>query len=335
MLDQLPKSLDDTYLRVLSQIPQANQIHARRMLLCLLVAVRPLRVEELAELLAFEFDTYIQGGIPKYRAAWQLDDRTQAVLSTCSSLVDIIDDRLSGRQIVQFSHFSVKEFLMSNRLGGFSRYHIHPTPAHTIFTQACLGILLHLNDYIDKESVKTFPLAEYAARHWFKHAQFGDVAWRVKEGMYTLFDSDKPYFSAWVELCDIDSPKFYKRGLSAEMSPNLNPNPLYYAVLCGFYDLVEYLAVKSPQHVNAIGGRYSFPLLAALGEGHVEVAELLLQHGADVDARENTGKTVLLKALSRPQRNIASIVKFLVKHGADVNARGNNLRNMAGSEVRT
>jgi hypothetical protein len=116
-----------------------------------MVAVRPLRVEELAELLAFEFDA-AQGGIPKYRAAWRLDDQTQAVLSTCSSLVTIIDDRWSGRQVVQFSHFSVKEFLISNRLtsplGDFSRYHIHPGSAHTILTQACLGFLLHLDDHM-------------------------------------------------------------------------------------------------------------------------------------------------------------------------------------------
>src|SRR6266702_8001013 len=44
-LDQLPKSLDETYARVLSQIPQANQAHAHRMLQCLMVAIRPLRVE--------------------------------------------------------------------------------------------------------------------------------------------------------------------------------------------------------------------------------------------------------------------------------------------------
>ena len=328
MLDQLPESLDDTYLHVLSQIPQANQKHAHRILQCLALAVRPLRVSDLAVLLAFDFDT-TPGGIPKYRAVLRLDDQTQAVLSTCSSLVTVIDDNQYG-QIVLLSHFSVKEFLLSNRLdpslGDVSCYRIRSESAHTVLTQACLGTLLHLDDHIDKESVKSFPLAGYAARHWFEHAQFGDVAWRVKEGMYTLFDSDKPYFAAWVELYDIDLPRFYERDLSAEISPNLTPNPLYYAVLCGFYDLVEHLAIKSPQHVNAICGRYSFPLLAALGEGHVNVAELLLKHGANIDVREKTGKTVLLKALSRPQPNLSSIVKFLLEHGADVNARDNTLK---------
>jgi ankyrin repeat protein len=299
------------------------------MLQCLVVAIRPLLVEELAELLAFEFDA-TQGGIPKYRAAWRLDDRTQAVLSTCSSLVTIVNDRQYG-QIVQFSHFSVKEFLTSDRLisslGDVSRYHIRLEFAHTVLTQACLGILLHLDEHINNESVKGFPLAGYAARHWFEHAQFEDVASQVKDGMGMLFDPDKPHFAAWVRIYDIDTPKVYERDFSAsEISPNLTPNPLYYAVLCGFYDLVDHLALKNPQHVHAICGRYSFPLLAALGEGHVEVAERLLEHGADVDARETTGKTVLLKALSRPQPNLLNMVEFLLYHGADVNARDNALR---------
>jgi hypothetical protein len=179
-LYQLPKSLDETYLRVLSQIPQANQAHAHRMMQCLVVAIRPLRVEELAELIAFEFDA-AHGGIPKYRAAWRMGDRTQAVLSTCSSLVTITNERQTGRQVVQFSHFSVKQFLMSDRLGDFSPYHIPLGSAHAILAQACLGLLLHLDDSIDEESVKAFPLAEYAAQHWVEHAQFGDVALRLRD----------------------------------------------------------------------------------------------------------------------------------------------------------
>jgi ankyrin repeat protein len=252
-----------------------------------------------------------------------LDDQTQAVLSICSSLVTIVIDRWSGRQVVQFSHFSVKEFLISNRLtsplGDFSRFQIHSVPAHTLLTQACLGFLLHLDDHVDKESVKCFPLAEYSARHWAKHAQFEDVASRVKDGMKILFDSDKPHFAAWIRIYDID-PLMARDGWEPEVSSN--PNPLYYSVLLGFYDLVKHLAIEYPQHVNAIYGRYKFPLLAALSKDRVDIAELLLEYGANVDVREATEKTILLTVLSRqPQRNLVNIVKFLLKHGTDVNAR--------------
>ena len=83
------------------------------MLQCLMVALRPLRVEELAELLAFEFKG--QGTVPKYRTDWRPNDQVEAILSTCSSLISIVDD--NDFQVIQFSHFTVKEFLMSNRLG--------------------------------------------------------------------------------------------------------------------------------------------------------------------------------------------------------------------------
>ena len=284
-----------------------------------MVAVRPLEVEELAEILAFEFDA-APGGIPKYCPSLRLDNQTQAVLSTCSSLVTIIDDEHSRRQIVQFSHFSVKEFLVSNRLapslGDISRYHIRLGPAHTTITQACLGLLLHLDNQITEGIVERSPLAGYAAEHWVEHAQFDDVVSCVKDGMETLFDPDKPHFKAWVGIYDMDPRVSWGHTLE-------QASPLYYSVLCGFYDLAEHLAVKHPQYVNAFGGRYRFPLLAAQGEGHGEVAELLLKHGAEIDVQEATGKTMLLVVLSEllGHDNHLNMVDFLLTHGADVNAR--------------
>ena len=73
-LGELPETLDETYARILRDINRANQPHAHRTLECLMVSVRPLRVDELADLLALQFDA-AQGGIPKYRSAWRLDDQ--------------------------------------------------------------------------------------------------------------------------------------------------------------------------------------------------------------------------------------------------------------------
>jgi hypothetical protein len=90
ILKRLPKTLDETYERVLKDINEDNREHARRLLHCLAVAVRPLRVEELAEILAFDFDD-VEGGIPKFRADWRSNDQEGAVLSTCSSLISVVD----------------------------------------------------------------------------------------------------------------------------------------------------------------------------------------------------------------------------------------------------
>ena len=204
-LDELPESLDETYERVLREIKKPNRDHARRLLQCLVVAIRPLRVEELAEVLAVDFEDGSE--IPKLKPSWRWEDQEQALLTSCSSLITIIDT--DGSRVVQFSHFSVKEFLTSARLAtssqADSRYHIVLNPAHTIMAQSCLSILLQQDNLIEDKSVeKRSPLAEYAAEHWVRHAQFEDVASRIK-GMESLFCLDKPYFSAWRQLYDIDS----------------------------------------------------------------------------------------------------------------------------------
>src|SRR6266702_6849484 len=111
ILEELPKSLDETYKRILKEINNANREHAYRLLQCLAVASRPLQVEELAEVLAFDLS---KGGIPKLIADWRWEDQEEAVLSACSSLVTIISNY--GYRVVQFSHLSVKEFLTSDRL---------------------------------------------------------------------------------------------------------------------------------------------------------------------------------------------------------------------------
>ena len=146
-LNELPETLDETYERMLRCIKKAQQDNAHRLLQCLAVAVRPLRVKELAEILAFDFQASNSGGIPMLREDWRWDDEEEALLSTCSSLIAIVPR--GGSRVVQFSHFSVKEYLTSPRLarsqGDGSRFRIDLEAANTIMAQACLGTLLRLD----------------------------------------------------------------------------------------------------------------------------------------------------------------------------------------------
>jgi len=144
----------------------------------------------------------------------------------------------------------------------------------------------------------------------------------------------------------------------------LDAAPLYYAALYGFHDLAEHLISKYPQQVNAHGGYLVTPLVAALADKHFRVAELLLrhgagrtvnargddkriplhsaayygqidvvrlllEHGADVESRDDIGETALYypgkdcgsrKGPNVPQK-LENIVRLLLQHGADVNAR--------------
>ena len=316
ILDELPESLDETYERILMEINMANRKHALRLLQCLTVASQPLRVEELAEVLALDFDA--GETIPKLNVDWRWEDQERAVLSTCSSLVEVLTS--DDSKFVQFSHHSVKEFLISDRLasssGRISFYHILHEPAHTILARACLSVLLRLNDQIDKDSISSFPLAEYAARHWVDHAQFGNVASHIQDGIETLFDPSKPHFKVWVWLYDIDE---------SPGSPTTHPtqpqaSALYYSTLCGFPWLVEHLIDNRSMDVNTRGGRYVTPLHAALNKGHLDIARLLIEHGANVNAQDDEASSPLRMALYFRQFDV---VPPLLRKGADANVRLN------------
>jgi hypothetical protein len=396
-LRELPESLDETYERILKEIKKPNRDLARRVLQCLVVAIRPLRVAELAEVLAVDFDD--AGEIPRLKPDWRWEEQELALLSACSSLIAIVkagdvkasdsdldaeandgaseveagghshleaetndgdsnieasnseskvdasnsdfdvesgysdseaetDDgdshiEAGDSRIVQFSHFSVKEFLTSPRLAIASRevssYHIDLEPAHTILAQACLGILLQIQDDVQRRAPGDHPLARYAAEHWTTHAQFGEVSSRLHKGMEYLFDANKPHFKAWLAIYDIDTDPpdstFYQFTPSRQSSAT----PLYYAALYGFHDLVEHLITKNPQDVNADGGYYVRPLVAALAGEHFQTADLLRHNGADLDVRGDCGRNPLHAAAYSAN---FEVVRILIKYNpADINAR--------------
>jgi hypothetical protein len=295
-LKQLPESLDVTYARMLRKIAQSPSEHRIiRLLQCISVAIRPLRVEELAEVLALDFDGP-EGAPPELKDRRQLEYQQQDVLSFCPGLISLVDNDDSS--VIQFSHFTVKEFLTSHRLAAFhdiSQFHIKDELAHTTIAQACLGTLLRLDG--------SSGLKGYASQHWVEHARFGTVSSRIAIGMRRLFDSAEPYFAAWLKLHDIDHVIDDRGGYkSADRG-----SPLYYASLCGFRDLATHIIGKHREQVNARGVHRHFPLLAALCNGHLDVAELLHRHGADVDAP--------LQVASMDGRS-DSIVQWLLDHRA-------------------
>ena len=323
MLQELPKTLDDTYERILRDINRANRDHAHLLLQCLTVAVRPLRVAELAEVLAVDFGTS-RGGTSKLKTDWRWEDRQEAVLSTCSSLISVEDEY--GTQVVQFSHFSVKEFLTSSRIAGSSAdvsgFRILFEPAHTIIAKACLSVLVRLGGLVDEDNVKDnvedrFPLARYAAEHWVDHARFENVSSHIREGMEQLFDPKKPYFAAWLQIHNVDTAPHYSSALYyfIEFNKSKTATPLYYAALCGFHDLAEQLIITHPHQVNITGGHCVSPLGAALNGGHLKIAQLLHEGGADVNVLGRHNRT-LLRGASIPGH--LEVVQWLLSRGANL-----------------
>ena len=316
ILEHLPETLDETYEHTLRRIDKVKRQFAHRLFQCLTVSVRPLRVEELAEILAVRFDA---GTPPQFNTGWRLGDAEEAVLSACSSLISVVN--VDGARIVQFAHFSVKEFLTSDRLSSASEdlspYHIVPHLAHSTLARSSLSVLLQLDDRIDKESITNFPLADYAARYWFVHSQFISAESTIRESIERLFDREMPHFAAWVWIHDIDDP--WRESTPTTLPEWPEAQPLYYAILCDLYWLIEHLIYTYPGDVNSRGGWHETPLLAAFMTEDLDVAALLLRSGADVNVLDNEGWSPLHRASSNGR---IDIVRFLLDHCADVNLPG-------------
>ncbi len=98
---------------------------------------------------------------------------------------------------------------------------------------------------------------------------------------------------------------------------------LFEAAAIGLKDRVLEPLRRDPQLANAYSHDGWTPLHLAAFFGHIEVAELLLDHGADVNARSQSERfaranTPLHAAAANRQLAVAEL---LVARGADVNAR--------------
>ncbi|KAH9080612.1 hypothetical protein EDB83DRAFT_999443 [Lactarius deliciosus] len=320
-LNQLPASLDETYERILQGIPMQKREHAHRLFQCLIASIRPLELQELAEVFAIQFDSK---KATKLEEGWRPEDAEDAVLSACSSLVSVV--KVKDSQIVQFSHFSVKEFLTSDRLAASTAtniryFHAPLESAHMILVQACLTVLLQLDEKVDRKRIQELPLASYAARHLANHARYKNIELQIQDRIELLFDRTKPHFAAWIWI--YDGSKGHDRSMT-ELAEHPSPptaTPLYYAALHGLSWMTKQLLVAWRQDLDIRGGRYGTPMHAALAMGHLEVARFLLEHGADVEAKDSRGYNPLTTVNWDDHDSRVEATRLLLDFGADANVR--------------
>lgn len=92
---------------------------------------------------------------------------------------------------------------------------------------------------------------------------------------------------------------------------------LWIAAYLGEPEHVERLLEENPKAVNERIDGAGYPLHAAAGSGNAEVVQMLLDAGAEVNARSQRNNTALHVAAGRGH---SEVVALLLAHGADVNA---------------
>lgn len=91
---------------------------------------------------------------------------------------------------------------------------------------------------------------------------------------------------------------------------------LEYAVAGGDKNLVELIIDRSAD-LSATTRGFT-PLMSAAWYGRVDMMRIMVKNGADLNARDDYGRTALMLAVSQ---NKAAAVKFLLSKGADKNLR--------------
>ncbi|KZP10814.1 hypothetical protein FIBSPDRAFT_661994, partial [Athelia psychrophila] len=284
-LKSLPKGLDETYARILSRSSRPK--HLKTFLQCLAFSRRPMTVQEIAEVATVDFDV---ADLPAYNDRLQYTDPSK-VVNICDGLVTEVD---GAAGVVKLAHFSVKEYLISETIlsGAAAQFHLTKSLSHSTIAQICLAYLLHFDkpDSLSIETLALFPLAQYAAEHWVAHCHSAGSDQSSTAALQQLqlhfFEPSPPYaMHNSLHLYEMQIEKF--------------SSPFYYACLSGLATVVEHLISKGAD-VNDNRGWIGPPLTAASRQGHLETVQLLLAHGADVDAKggEYSG-TALQEATSK------------------------------------
>ncbi|KAL6402289.1 hypothetical protein AUP68_14761 [Ilyonectria robusta] len=303
-LESLPRTLNETYARILASIPPERKHKATRLLQFLVHTERPLTIEEAVDVIAVRLDN---GGSFDERDRLPCPSDITRFCPSLATLVRASRDWWVNEEL-QLAHFSVKEYLLCFDVEG-----LNYMDAAIDITETCLAYLSCVAESRIHEA--RFPLARYSAKIWMDHARLAESSERARKQILRFLKTEKTY-RAWTRLFQPDNPEIFP-------PPEIDALPLYFVCLKGLKATAEAL-VSSKTNVSARGGRYQNALQAASFEGHREIVQILVDRGADINAQGGFFGSALLAALYQGHQEI---VQLLLDRGADINAQGGFFHN--------
>ncbi|KAF8509947.1 hypothetical protein JB92DRAFT_466863 [Gautieria morchelliformis] len=246
-LMRLPKTLNETYDRILAAIDEDDRQDALSLLQWLTFSVRTISTDEAVEVLATDPDAR-EG--PLFDPRRRLRDPSD-ILTICSSLVTITfregsnaeddnyedsnnkgsidhhDDRVPFTETreIRLAHFSVREYLISEHLlmstSMLSCYYFNEKIAHVFIAKTCLAYLLQFDqdNGVNLNTAWSYPLSCYAADNWLDHAGWDRAGdWDDLHGLIVmLLEPTSAVYMNWMWLYCHNKPWECHHGM----------NPLY------------------------------------------------------------------------------------------------------------
>ncbi|KAJ7278167.1 hypothetical protein C8J57DRAFT_1576462 [Mycena rebaudengoi] len=342
-LKNLPKDLEHTYNEAMDRIEAQSEDDrniARRVLIWIANAKRPLSVAELREAIA------IEPGTKTLDQDSLLD--LDIFLSVCAGLVVI--NNADGS--VRFIHYTTQDYMDRLQTSKFPY-------AQTEIARGCLTYLLYddflqLPDSSDMDVlVEEHALLDYSFRYclvhatghselmlqdlilaflahasrwlhkfwpFIRHKQYAPSSWDIYLYQSDMMASTDLLFAA---LFNLQETGKYLLTHGTSILDQHKEESLLGAARSGSLGMVQ-LLISQGANMNAEGGRYGNALQAASKGGHEAVTQLLLDQGANVNAQGGSlGNALTAASLFGHE----AVVQLLLDRGADVNAQGGGYGN--------
>jgi hypothetical protein len=314
----LPRTLEETYDRILDAISDTCQSHVRAVLQWLAFSERAMRLEEVAEIVAFDAPD----------AAFDVNRRLLnplEVLTMCSSLLveneTYYNDYDSGHGRVQITelrlaHFTVKDYLLSRSLqqSRHSYYSIEKKSSSLQIAKACLTYL-NMDQFssgyqgrkIQDARLREWQLLDYAARFCGLHLRIveNDLDLSARNLLHKLLSThilpNGGNFGSLVGTV----------WRAATQDSIQTTKPLYFAASYGLVSVVRLLLSDvATADLEARGGRFgSSPLQVASYRGNIDCVRLLLEAGADPNSTNHRNETSLYWARRNGSVEIVDLLR--------------------------
>ncbi|PKK46896.1 hypothetical protein CI102_10648 [Trichoderma harzianum] len=319
-LQNLPNGLDATYDRILqnidSEFPDFRH-QVKKCLKWLAFSTWPLTIDEFAEVFTFNPDD--DDALSTMERLFDSKD----ALKYFSGLI-VTDEWGSWKERpsrVELAHFSVKEYLISDRIsqGPSSAFSFKELDAHMCIVHLCQQYHLQMSARSDNKDTNQYIL-ENRASTWETHLE---MIPRASWPSGIVQDAMLAYEARSQSLFNIVFPAIDKlRGLwcverEDELIEHLLLQPYLYTARRGYCQLTEML--MSPE-TNM--GKYltqedlDMGLKNAVFTGKMNITELFLNMGADL----NAGGRERALDIAAGQGHIA-MMELLLDRGAEINAR--------------
>lgn len=314
-LRDLPNGLDETYNRMLLGLNPNFQAQILGSLKWLALSRRPLGLDEFAEVFIFrpEINTKIKKAQRLFSAETVLKHFSSLVNTETKDKWNIEIGALEIVTYVRLAHFTVKEYLISQRIEQSSakQFHFTEENAHLHIAHCCLSYHLYQSVEITKEDDDKLPLKTYTVQNWGLHLDL------VPRGLWTSETVRLAELALSMRSKSLEVILFHGRFRDVwyMREANLLERPYCYTAAVGLLELTKLLLREGSRTSRfLIEEDIDLALREAAEWGHVEIVRFLLAE------RVNTNNIVSGALQAAAQQGHLAVMKVLLENGADIDA---------------